>query len=66
MESENKDGVNCKGHCMPYSACRAVTFVDNLEEATDLEEIDEIRNVMMMRDVWQKIAKSGRMGVRLK
>ena len=38
----------------------AVTFVDNLKEYTDLEVIDEIRNVMMMRDVWKKIAKSGR------
>ena len=38
----------------------AVTFVDNLKEDTDLEEIDEIGNVMMMRDVWKKIAKSGR------
>ena len=37
----------------------AVTLVDNLKEDTDLEEIDEIRNVMMMRDVWKKIAKSG-------
>ena len=38
-----------------------MTFVDNLKEDTDLKEIDEIRNVMMMRDVWKKIAKSGRM-----
>ena len=45
---------------------RAVTFVDNLKEDTDFEEIGEIRNVMMMRDVWKKIAKSGRMRVRLK
>ena len=45
---------------------RAVTFVDNLKEDTDLEEIDEIRNVMMMRDVWKTIAKSGRTSVRLK
>ena len=45
---------------------RAVTFVDNLKEDNDLEEIDEIRNVMMMRDVWKKIAKSGRTRVRLK
>ena len=26
-----------------------MTFVDNLKEDTDLEVIDEIRNVMMMR-----------------
>ena len=38
---------------------RAVTFADNLKEDTDLEEIYEIRNVMMMRDVWKKISKSG-------
>ena len=37
---------------------RALTLVGNLKEDTDLEEIDEIRNVMMMRDVWKKIAKS--------
>ena len=44
----------------------AVTFVDNLKEGIDLEEIDEIRNVMMMRDVLTKIAKSCRTIVRLK
>ena len=45
---------------------RVVTFIDNLKEDTDFEEINEIRNVMMMRDVWKKIAKSGRTRVRLK
>ena len=30
-----------------------MTFVDNLKEDTNLEEVDEIRNVMMMRDVWK-------------
>ena len=39
---------------------RAVTFGDNVKEDTDLEEIDEIRNVMMIRDDWKKIAKYDR------
>ena len=45
-ENENKDAVHCSD--VRY-------FVDILKEDTDLEEIDEIRNVMMMGDVWKKI-----------
>ena len=37
-----------------------VTFIGNLKEDADFDEIDNIRNVMIIRNVWNKIAKSAR------
>ena len=39
---------------------RAVTYLDNLKEGTNLEDAAEIRNMMMNREEWRKLAKSGR------
>ena len=45
---------------------KAVTYIDNLKKDTGLDDVNEIRNVMMIRDDWKKIVKKGRTGVRHK
>ena len=45
---------------------KAVTYIDNLKKDTGLDDVNEIRNVMMIRDDWKIIVKKGRTGVRHK
>ena len=45
---------------------RAVTYLDNLKEDTNLEDAGEIRIKMMNREEWRKLARSGRAGARPK
>ena len=41
------------------------TFIDNLKNYTELDDVEEIRNVMSDREYWRKM-KSGRMKIRHK
>ena len=45
---------------------RAVTYLDNLKEDTNLEDAAEIRSMMTNREEWRKLARSGRAGARPK
>ena len=42
-----------------------ITFIDNLKNDTELDDVEEIRNVMSDREVWRKM-KSVRMKIRHK
>ena len=50
----------------PTRGRRAVTFIDNLKEDTNLEDAAEIKKWMENREEWRKLAKSGRAGARPK
>ena len=42
-----------------------IKFIDNLKNDTELNDVEEIRNVMSERENWRKM-KSGRMKIRYK
>ena len=42
-----------------------ITFIENLKNDTELDDVEEIRNVMSDREDWRTI-KSGRMKIRNK
>ena len=44
---------------------QSITFIDNLKNDTELDDVEEIRNVMSDREDWRKI-KSGLMKIRHK